>query len=67
MEKEEGHRLFQKKEIKLKQPVDWSFQSYKDDISSDEDNTEEPMARWIVKKKKKWLRMENEINKLSGT
>lgn len=58
MEKDEGQTLAQQKIFQLKELNDWSFQSYKDDITRDEDNTEEPMARWIVKKKHEQLLME---------
>ena len=49
---------FNRKEYQPKELVDWSFQSYKYDISRDEDKTEEPIARWIVKKRQKWLPIE---------
>ena len=58
MEKDKRQRHVQHKEFQFEEIVDWSSQSYKDDISSDKDNTEEPVARWIVKKKQKQLPME---------
>ena len=58
MEKSEGKISVQKREIQLEELIDWSVQSYKDEFTSDEDNTEEPMARWIFKKKHKQLSME---------
>ena len=45
MEKSERKRSVEKREIQLEELVDWSVQSYKDDVTSDEDNTEEPVAR----------------------
>ena len=57
MEKNEGKRSIQKREIQLEEPVDWLVQSYKDDVTSDEDNIEEPMSKWIFKKKQKRLSM----------
>ena len=58
MEKNEGKRSVQKRGIQLEEPVDWSVQSYKDEVTSDEDNVEEIVARWIFKKKHKRLPME---------
>lgn len=55
MEKSEGRRSVQKKEIQLEELVDWLVQSYKDEITSDEDNTKEPAANCIFKKKQKRL------------
>ena len=42
----------------LKELSDWSFQSYKDDITSNGDNIKEPMASWNVRKKHKRLASE---------
>jgi hypothetical protein len=56
MKKNEGRRLVQKRETQLEH-VDWSVQSYKYEVTSDEDNTEEPMSRWILKKNQKRLSM----------
>ena len=58
MEKNEGNRLAQKREIQLEEPVDWSVESYKDELTSDEDNAEEPVAGWIFKRKQRRLPME---------
>lgn len=58
MEKSERKRSVEKREIQLEELVDWSVQSYKDDVTSDEDNIEKPLARWIFKKKQKQLPME---------
>ena len=58
MEKYERKRSVQEREIQLEELIDWSIQSYNDEITSDEDNTEEPMANWIFKKKHKRLPME---------
>ena len=48
MEKDKGHRLVQEEEPQLK--IDSSFQSYKDDIVIDDDNTKELMVSWKIKK-----------------
>ena len=64
MEKIEGQRLAQKRDIQLEEPVDWSIQSYKDEVTIHEDNSEEPMARWIFKKKQKRLPMEKSNQKI---
>lgn len=50
MEKDKGHGLVQQEEPQLKQLIDSSFQSYKDDIITDDDNIEELMVSWKVKK-----------------
>ena len=60
MEKSEGKRSVQKREIQLEEPVDWLVQSYKDEVTSDEDNVEEHVSRWILKKKQKRLPMEKQ-------
>lgn len=67
MEKDKRQRQVQQKEFQLEEIVDWSFQSYKDDISSDKDNTDEPMARWIVKRNISECQWNDKINKLSKT
>ena len=51
MKKNEGQRSDQKREIQPEEPIDWLVQSYKDEVKSDEDNSEEPVARWIFKHK----------------
>ena len=58
MDNNEGKRSIQKKEIHLEEPVDWSVQSYKDEIISDEYNAKELAGKWIFKKKEKWLPIE---------
>ena len=59
MEKNEGKRLAQRREIQPEEFIDWSILSYEDKDTSDEDDVEEPAARWIYKEKQKWLPFEN--------
>jgi signal recognition particle GTPase len=58
-EKHKAHKPVQHEELKFEEFINWSFQSYEDGFSSEEDNPEERVARWIVKKKKKHLLIEN--------
>ena len=51
MEKNEGKRLAQRREIQLEEFIDWSILSYEDKDTSDEDDVMEPTTRWIYKKK----------------
>ena len=55
MGKNKRQRQAQQKEYQLKELVDWSFQSYEDDMLSDEDKAEEPVAKWIVQKRQNRL------------
>jgi hypothetical protein len=50
MEKNEGKRLAQRREIQQENFIDWSIMSYEDKDTSDGDDTKEPAARWIYKK-----------------
>ena len=59
MEKSEGKRLAQRREIQPEEFIDWSILSDEDKVTSDEDGVEEPTSRWIHKKKNKRLPIEN--------
>ena len=58
MEKDKAQKPVQHEELHLDEFINWFFQSYEDDFSSEEDNHEETMAIWIVKKKRKCLPIE---------
>ena len=58
MEKNKTHKPVQHEELHPKDLVDWSFQYYEDDMSSDDDNSEVIVSRWIVRKKRKCLPIE---------
>lgn len=45
MEKNEGKRLAQRREIHPEEFIDWSILSYEDEVMSDEDDVEEPTPR----------------------
>ena len=53
MEKDKTHKLVQHEELQPDECINWSIQSFEDDFSSEEDGPEEPVARWIIRKKRK--------------
>ena len=58
MEKNEGKRLAQRRDIQPEEFINWSILSYQDKDTNDEDDVEEPAAIWIYKKKGKQLPFE---------
>ena len=58
IEKDKAHKLVQHEELQFDEFINWSFQSYEDDFSSEQDNPKELVVRWIVKKKNKHLLIE---------
>ena len=64
MEKNKGKRLAQRREIQPEDFIDWSILPYEDNVTSDEDGTKEPAARWTHKKKKKSLPIEKLDNQI---
>ena len=58
MEKHKAQKLVQYEELQPDEIINWSFEYYEDDFSSEQDSLEEPVARWIVRKKRKRLPIE---------
>ena len=58
MEKDKAQKPVQHEELQLDEFINWSFRSYEDEFSSEEDNPKESMARWIFKRKRKCLPIE---------
>lgn len=53
MEKKHIQRLGQYEEFQFENYVDWLIAFYGDDLSSDEEGLIEPVAKWIIGKKRK--------------
>ena len=53
MEKDKMQKLVQYEELQPDECINWSLQSYEDDISSEEDGVEEPVSKWIIRKERK--------------
>ena len=52
MEKKQIQKFDQHEELHLEQYIDWSMVSYEDDVSSEEEGPE-PVAKWIIGRKRK--------------
>ena len=55
MEKDQTHKLLQYEDLQPDECIDWSLQSYEDAVSREEDGPKEPVAMWIIGKKRKHL------------
>ena len=55
MEKKHIQRFDQYEYLQFENYVDWSIYFYGDDLSSDEEGSIEPVSKWIIGKKRKWL------------
>ena len=55
MEKKHFQSFDQYGEILFENYIDWSISLYKDDVSRDEENLEEPSIKWIIGGKRKQL------------
>ena len=53
MEKKHIQKLDQHEELHFEQYIDWSIISYEDDLSSEEEGPTEPVAKWIIGRKRK--------------
>ena len=59
MEKKQFQIFDEYGEILFENYIDWSISLYKDDVSRDEENLEEPSIKWIIGGKRKWLVVEH--------
>ena len=53
MKKKKTQNLVQYEQLQPDECIDWSLQSYEDDVSSEEDDPKDPVSRWIIGMKRK--------------